>query len=131
MSDLTYRYECEPGHDGGLRHTWAITGEHGGVHIWAQELTEPSFSFGDRYIGGVEVHYRAPMYDWDKKPHHNNCWLLNGPCWHDGSSLYFSENIEPMLHGVDGRDVPSGIHEYLNSELFDWYRTKLGSDAAQ
>jgi hypothetical protein len=82
--------------------------------------------WGEVYYGGVEVHSPKPMYDFgDGKPHHENCWLLKAPCWHDGSSLYFSENIEPMIRGYEG-NMPPHITEYINSILHDWYGSKFG-----
>jgi hypothetical protein len=42
-------------------------------------------------IGGLEIHYRnCPSYQ-NGGPHFGDCYLLNAPCWHDGSSLWAME----------------------------------------
>lgn len=129
MSELQYDYAlwndegCKP------RHVWSVVGEKGGVHIWASEQSaEFASRFGDRFYGGVECHWRNPQYSGCEVSQHS-CWLLKGPCYHDGSSLYFSDNIEPMLRCIEGETVSEGIHEYLKAELADWYRSKIGGAA--
>ena len=125
MSGLQYGYEYHSENEREPRHVWTAVGASGGVHIWATEKSDDMVrSFGGRFYGGIECHWRKPRYD-TAGPDHDNCWLLNGPCWHDGSSLYFDENIEPMLGSIRGADVPDSIHEYLKSELFDWYYSKI------
>lgn len=115
MSTLTYDYFHNK-----HGHFWTLTGPLGGVHIWAR----PVLGAPEKYVGGVEVHYPHPVYPWDSedKPHHENCWLLGGPCWHDGTSLYFSERIAPMLGTAP---FPYSTHEYLKAELLHWYRAKF------
>lgn len=44
--------------------------------------------------GGVEFH-KPP--EGDELPDHQNCWLLEGPCVHDGSSLYAFETFIPRF----------------------------------
>ena len=47
---------------------------------------EPCYPFG------FEVHSRTPpSYDDDAEPDHDDCTVLGGRCWHDGSSLAASE----------------------------------------
>lgn len=118
MEDLSYNYT--PAGEGKNRHIWSVVGPAGGVHIWAQAAPD-GFTWEDRYYGGVEVHSRTPMYG-DGPPHHEKCWLLDAPCWRDGSSLWFSENVAPMLRD---EPFPDGIHEYIRQELADWYRNNL------
>lgn len=46
----------------------------------------------ERYIGGIEVHYRSPpVYMNDSAPSHDYCEILKCPCWHDWSSLQASD----------------------------------------
>ncbi len=116
-SELVYNYEAKGGDH--PRHTWSVVGPAGGVHIWASPITDRRW--GKQFYGGVEVHSRTPMYG-DEKPSHDECWLIGGPCWHDGTSLYFSENIEPMLR--DRADFEP-VRSYIEAELHDWYRSKL------
>ena len=104
------------------RFVWSCKGEKGGVHIWAQFTEEPIC--GEKCYGGIEVHYPFKPYDFaPDEPHHDKCWLLDGPCWHDGSSLYFSERIQPMVESYE--DEPEKIIEFINAELHDWYVSKL------
>ena len=123
MSDadvaLTYAYQ-KSDKAGSARHTWSLVGPDGGVHIWAQENSEDiALRFGDRYFGGIECHWPAGV----DEVHHAECWLLKGPCRHDGSSLYFSERIGPMLSpdNIEGENIAS----YMQSELHDWYHSKI------
>ncbi|PZQ99178.1 MAG: hypothetical protein DI533_00270 [Cereibacter sphaeroides] len=120
MSALTYAYE-EP-KESNVRHLWSVVGPLGGIHIWAAS-SPAGFDREEKYYGGVEVHSRKPMYG-ATEPSHQECWLLGGPCWHDGTSLYFSENIEPFLRRAT---LPFGdsIHEFVNAELLSWYSRKL------
>lgn len=121
---LVYDHKYITRDNGRGRHIWSVAGEAGGVHIWAEDTPKSPFNQGERFFGGVEVHSKAPMYD-GQPVGHNHCWLTDGPCYHDGTSLYFAEKIEPMLQSVDGGSVPEHLTEYLNFELLDWYRARL------
>lgn len=108
------------------RWTWSLVGEHGGVHIWAQFCEASESAFGEKCYGGVEVHYRKPPYEHSEgTPHHEYCWLLEGPCWHDGSSLYFSEQLQPI---IEMTDRPERLTNYMNAELLSWYRSHLSKE---
>lgn len=126
VEELVFGYSHENG-----KHTWSVVGPLGGVHIWASVAPEiPGFYREERFYGGIEVHWRNPHYDgWHdpEKPHHDDCWLTGGPCWHDGSSLYFSEHLEPMLRHAP-EPFGEGIHEYMKAECLDWYRDKMRRD---
>lgn len=129
MSDLQYGHEYHDKEGREPRHIWFIVGEKGGVHIWATEKSkELSDRFGGRFYGGIECHWRQAQHG-EAEVSHDHCWLLKGPCYHDGSSLYFSDHIEPMLDRINGAEVPEGVGEYLKAELFDWYRSKIDSTA--
>ena len=65
------------------RLNWAVVGPAGGIHVWC---------IADFSYGGVEQHSSPPTYDPDKKPDSEDCWLLNAPCWHDGSSVYWRDS---------------------------------------
>lgn len=120
MTDLTYAYLPPEGEV--TRHMWTLVGPKGAVHAWAQEHAEEfRRKWGEAYYGGIEMHSPKRLYDWgDGKPSHESCWLLKGPCWHDGSSLQFSEQIEPFLP----REQPfePHTHEYVYSLLHDRYQ---------
>lgn len=97
---------------------WALRGPEGGVHIWRR----PSPDFG--HYGGIEIHSKKQLYDFDPKPTHENCWLLGCPCYHDGSSLYFETNIKPLLELR-----ADNLTAMMRSILVDWYVAKFGVSA--
>ena len=75
------------------RHTWTVLGAKGAVHLHITDYGEEhGKKYGERYLGGIEIHYRhPPEYMTEKPPSQDECWLLKCPCWHDGSSLQASE----------------------------------------
>jgi hypothetical protein len=81
---------------------WILVGPLGAIDFhcstlaWTEEMraTVP----GMWRSGGVEYHYRAaPYYMRTEGPSHERCWILGGPCWHDGTSLWASEHWIPLL----------------------------------
>lgn len=126
--NVTYAYLPPEGEV--KRHMWTLVGPNGAVHIWAEPMPETlSRSWGEKYYGGVEIHSPKPLYEseWAQNPSHAECWLLKCPCWHDGSSLYFSERIAPLL---SQEEAPFGdhVHSFINAILFDWYRSKFRAE---
>ena len=123
---LTFDYSAPS--DKSDRHIWSLVGPEGGVHIWARR-NDDEFAerFGARFIGGIEVHRRAPS-EWqsDYPSSHDDCWLIGGPCWHDGTSLYFSERIGPFLNPRG--NLTEANHEFVRGEISDWYRSQFTSD---
>lgn len=119
-------------HDEVTRHMWTVKGKNGAVHIWA-EPTPAGFQWPEKFYGGVEVHSPKRLYEssWASQPSSTDCWLLNGLCWHDGSSSYFSERIEPMIRN---EDLPfrDHVNSFIYSILADWYYSKFekSEDAA-
>ena len=86
-----YEYNREFGQPS---HLWSVVGELGAMHlsIRAYELDKKT-----NWCGGLEIHYRhAPDYMRGDAPSHECCWLLEGPCWHDGSSLQAEEVWIPL-----------------------------------
>ena len=114
MSDLVYNYLPPEGEI--TRHMWTVVGDNGAVHVWAEPSSPVPFrDWPERFYGGIEIHSKTRLYDFgDGKPSHDECWLLKCPCWHDGSSLQFSEQVEPF---------GPAIHEFVNSILFDRYQS--------
>jgi len=96
---------------------WCLTGPDGGIHIWARVNPSRVISW-EKYYGGVETHYRKQVYSWQEEPSHAHCWLLDGPCWHDGTSLYFSERLAPMLNNYEPEELTKVDFE---GELRWWY----------
>jgi hypothetical protein len=112
------------------RHVWWIKGAHGGVHIWAKASHLEGWP--SEWIGGVEVHLAQCPDDggWFKpdQPSQEDCWLLDGPCWHDGTSLYFSERIAPRMPHPDSdyRNDPERMPVALiQHELRSWYEDRV------
>jgi len=108
------------------RFVWAVVGSLGGVHVWAQRLPETTLALGSGlwdypFYGGVEVHRRTPAEYDGSEPSHKECWLLDGPCWHDGSSLYFSDHMSPTLNALGLES--GGATSYALSEARSWYRS--------
>lgn len=75
------------------RDAYVVVGDMGAVEAWRFPRTHEAIpegaggpadlilAFG---VGGVEYHSRTEC---DHTSYHEHCDLLNGPCWHDGSSL--------------------------------------------
>jgi hypothetical protein len=127
MRDLAYEYIAPEGKV--TRHMWTLVGPTGAVHIWA-EPNDPNFAarWNQEYYGGIEIHSPTRLYSFgDGKPDHDPCWLLNAPCWHDGSSLQFSEQVEPFIRHAT---LPFGphVHEFINSILFEWYQSRFKAE---
>jgi len=128
LSDLVYNY-IPASEDNRNTDMWTVVGDRGAVHIWVVE--NPDSSWGETHYGGIEVHSKKPMYGCDRPPSHTDCWLLGGDCWHDGSSLYFSERICPMLRfGKDEitNEWHSAVHSYMESVLHSWYNSNFNED---
>ena len=80
------------------KHIWSVVCGGGALHLWINDMGE-KFGHdhpGQRYHGGLEIHYRTPPgYMRHDAPSQDECWLLHAPCWHDGSSLQASETWIP------------------------------------
>ena len=100
-----YTYQIDYGHP---RHIWVVIGAKGALHLHISDLREAlTQSGGPRYTGGIEMHYRQPpRYLAHTPPSQDQCWILHGPCWHDGSSLQAEERWIPLWlsnpHDHDG-----------------------------
>lgn len=87
-----YEYSCPFGRP---RHVWSSVGAQGAMHLHISDCGEEhERKYGERYSGGIEIHYRTPPSN--RAPDHDQCWLLKGPCWHDGSSLAATEHWIPL-----------------------------------
>lgn len=128
-------YKVEPGFNDLPFHTWWIKDGDGGVHVWARQAKLENWP--TEWIGGVEVHYAVPPSGdgWFKRnePSHAECWLIDGPCWHDGSSLYFSERVAPRMPHPDSdyaNDFDRLPHRLIGFILIDWFQDKIKGDNA-
>jgi hypothetical protein len=118
-----YRFSLR---DGRERHDWNLIGEAGAIGIWAEPSSATTFD--ERWFGGVEVHHASQPDYLSERSRHDLCWLLMKPCWHDGSSLFFSENVEPGLpqpgEGPIGEEY---VHRRVLHYLRDWFESHLAS----
>jgi hypothetical protein len=92
-------------------HIWSVVGAAGGLHL---HITEPKEDSQRRPHGGFEIHRRKPYGDSHDAPTHKDCWLVGGPCWHDGSSLWADEYWIPRWKN-DPQDH-DGMFERLRVE---------------
>jgi hypothetical protein len=124
---IAWRYEASV-RAGRLSHTWAITGDRGAIHVNAYYSEHPKL--GREWYGGIEAHSPINQSEYgDGKPSHEHCWLLNGPCWHDGSSLQFSEEIAPSLP-YENREMSAREHRVVLYTMLSRYRSWLPEASA-
>lgn len=87
-----HKYTWTKPYSGSVRHSWELIGSKGGVQFHVTVSKE----YGD--CAGLEFHYLTPPdYMRDTAPSQVHCWLLKTHCWHDGTSLYASENLWPII----------------------------------
>jgi len=104
-------------------HTWSAVFGLGGVHLHIHDSGKNA-KYG-RYHGGIEIHRRTPpehcRFD---APDHDNCWLIKGPCWHDGSSLQVDEFWLPFwLTSPHDHDR---MFAAISKQLLDWFADDMG-----
>lgn len=83
---MAFLYENE------LALRWAISGDAGAVEFQGiaqcvdmNDRNAYNLSFKPY---GIEYHFRTPPeYRAGTLAYHEDCWLIGGPCWHDGSSV--------------------------------------------
>ncbi len=126
---LFWKYEAmiRAGH---VEHLWLLKGELGAIHISAR-LTE--WQGRHDWIGGIECHNASPPeYMNPDTPSHEHCWILDAPCWHDGTSLGFSERVAPMLpppyEPWKAHDMKPWHHAYVTGVLVDWYCSQFQTE---
>src|SRR3546814_5446238 len=51
-----------------------------------------------------------------------NCWLIGGRCWHDGTSLYATDTLWPMIEAM----LRTGDHETIFRVLEQEADTRFG-----
>lgn len=94
-----------------------VIGDKGAIHYWHEPCTESSIkAFGQTKFGGVEQHSRTPFSYSGEQPDHDDCWLLQCPCWHDGSSLYASEYAIPRWEEAQRMGDMESFWRFLECE---------------
>lgn len=107
---------------GRVTHQWCLSSEKGAIHIHG--CLSALEGLPTEWLGGIETHLPHPFdYGSQDTPSHDHCWLLQAPCWHDGTSLGFSENVAPYLPETD--DLKSHHHEMVVNELRRWFQMQI------
>ena len=76
------------------RHHWELRGPRGGIHFHVSMMDDPKY--GEPSCG-LEFHHSFDPTKGQEAPHHVNCPVTGGQCWHDGTSLYASEHLWPLI----------------------------------
>lgn len=120
-----FKRRLEISFDGLGAHRWYLDGRDGTVEIWARPYQG---SDGDVAIScGAERHSAQPFKD--TPPDHPQCYALGGrPCWHDGTSLWASENIEPLLLTGDLTSVTPVIFSMAEGLYRSWFDRERSDD---
>jgi hypothetical protein len=76
-------------------HYWIVRGDVGAVHVWAldQRSDESDIHDYDDVFGGIECHYAIKPEGFKYCGYRENCEIIGRECWHEGSSLQFSEEF--------------------------------------
>jgi hypothetical protein len=116
-TDLTGRYRYKYSASlafGQWRHSYEIVGARGGANL---HVSGPNnYDDMDHWSAGLELHSRTPLYE-DRPPTFDKCWLLNCPCWHDGTTTFARERFLPMFM--------EGDHRRIFRRMIDWVDEKL------
>jgi len=117
-----YKVSLRGGHE---EHIWSLVGERGGIHVNAW-LAPPikGYYAEHRWLGGIEGHSPIPREYESETPSHEHCWLIDGPCWHDGSSLQFSEQLAPWFPAA-GEQMTERQHVDVLREMVSRYHSWL------
>lgn len=91
---LAYEMKIQPW--GNALHSYTCVGRWGAVSLHITDLSRMKEAAVE-HSAGLEYHRRQPLPDNDSPPSHEKCWLIGGPCWHDGTSLYAQEKYVPMF----------------------------------
>lgn len=111
-----------------VRHQWELIGPDGGVHFHVS-MSEPKFGGPSC---GLEFHRAA----WSNSrpsgeaPSQHKCWLIGGPCWHDGTSLYASETVWPYVEPCLRAGDHDAIFRYLEGEYRTYFMRHEEEEAA-
>jgi hypothetical protein len=86
---------------GSVNHHWELRSAHGGVHFHV--------TLSEKYAAcaGLELHSVYPRGT--DAPDHIDCPVTGGRCWHDGTSLYATETLWPMVETY----LKGGNHEAI------------------
>lgn len=97
-------------------HWWQIIGPRAALHFHV------SIDPNDKYppTCGLEMHhFSPPEYMQDQAPSQLKCDLTGGRCWHDGTSLYASESLWPMIKPLLRAGNHEGVFQLLEGEYIN------------
>lgn len=107
FNNKKYTYSCP---FGSPNHRWEILGPKCAIHFNVSLYKDSEASCG------LEFHYFEPAYYMkDSAPSHVDCKIAGGRCWHDGTSLYASETLWPMVKPL----LKFGNHDEI-LKLLEW-----------
>lgn len=104
-----------------IRHHWELRGPRGGVHFHASIMDGRAHDASC----GLEFHHSFDPTNGQQAPHHINCPVTGGQCWHEGTSLYASERVWPMVSDY----LKDGDHEMIFRLLEGEYNGHFGDIA--
>ncbi len=100
-----HKYTWTPRFGMSIQHNWEFVGPNGGVNFHVGIMTDKSYDPSC----GLEFHHLVG----DGAPDHVNCPLTGGRCWHDGTSLYASETVWPVVTVFLSLGNHQAIFDYL------------------
>lgn len=105
-------------------HHWELRGPRGAIHFHVNLYNDP------RYNGpscGLEYHHAFDPTGGQEAPHHVNCSLTGGRCWHEGTSLYATEHLWPRIEPF----LRDGSHQQIFRILEKEYDSHFGRYESQ
>jgi len=128
---MKYRSKYEYTNEFSKRHVWTVIGRHGAIHLHISEVSMGSDK-PDSISGGVEYHYRVPPeYMSDDAPSHDRCSILQGPCWHDGTSSWATDHWIPLWQAAPHEHdrmfelLQGAMEKHITAE---WIKVKEATD---
>ena len=114
-----HKYTFTPS-EWGDEHQWELRGPEGGIQFTATIYHRPAC--------GLEIHRCTPApHQQGEAPHHINCPITGGRCWHDGTGLYASETLWPTFEQRLREGDHAAIFRTLEQEYDSRFHT--GDDA--
>ena len=80
----------------GTVHGWSFRGPRGGIDFHVHTFEDGDFPT----TAGLEIHRAYDPSGGEEAASHAHCWLLKAPCWHDGTSLYATETLWPIVQSL-------------------------------
>src|SRR5690349_13442296 len=94
---------------------FALKGPLGGVHFHMR-----LFHSARNSLAGFEIHSPKPIYgEAGKPPDNEKCWLIEGQCYHDGSSSIGSAMVEQIQSGATEQEIWERLEAFYKRNLSD------------